>query len=121
VVAHLTAKAGHLTKPSSIGLLSLRPTSLRCRACPMRFPPMTNAPFPRADAVNEAGGRAYALSPRHALAQLAATGTLNGVYYASADSQLETLVALAEQVEPDYLARLAVYSRERAFMKDMPA
>jgi 60 kDa SS-A/Ro ribonucleoprotein len=82
---------------------------------------MANAPFPRADAVNEAGGRAYRLSPRHALAQVAATGTLNGVYYASADNQIDTVVALAANVEDDYLARLAIYSRERAFMKDMPA
>jgi len=30
--------------------------------------------LPRADAVNEAGGKAYALPPKSALAQLAATG-----------------------------------------------
>ncbi len=29
---------------------------------------------PRADALNEAGGLAYRLAPKHALAQLAATG-----------------------------------------------
>ena len=34
--------------------------------------------FVRADARNEAGGRAYALAPKHALAQLAATGCFNG-------------------------------------------
>ena len=44
--------------------------------------------LPRADVLNEAGGRAYGLEPRHALAQLAATGCLHRVYYASAQSQL---------------------------------
>src|ERR1700674_1963569 len=60
--------------------------------------------LPRANAVNEAGGRAYRLSPKHALAQLAALLTL-----------------VAEVDDNLFLAKLAVYSRERAFMKDMPA
>ena len=77
--------------------------------------------FVRATARNEAGGRAYALEPKHALAQLAATGCFNGVYYAQADEQLATLKTLVDQVADNaYLAKLAVYSRERAMMKDMP-
>ncbi len=49
--------------------------------------------FVRADTVNEAGGRAYTLDAKHALAQLAATGcfNFNGTYYAQADEQLATL------------------------------
>ena len=78
--------------------------------------------LPRADAVNEAGGRAYRLPPKHALAQLAATGCFNGAYYAEAEDQLAQLLALAAEVDDNlYLAKLAVYARERAFMKDMPA
>jgi 60 kDa SS-A/Ro ribonucleoprotein len=77
--------------------------------------------FAPADTVNEAGGRAYSLEPKHALAQLAATGCFNGTYYAGADEQLATLKTLIDQV-PDnaFLAKLAVYSRQRAMMKDMP-
>ena len=77
--------------------------------------------LPRADKVNEAGGLAYSLPPKHALAQLAATGCFNGTFYAGADAQLAALMTLAEQVDDTFLAKLAVYSRERAFMKDMPA
>jgi 60 kDa SS-A/Ro ribonucleoprotein len=78
--------------------------------------------LPRADVLNEAGGRAYRLPPKHALAQLAATGCFNGTYYATADSHLDTLLALAAKVDDNlFLAKLAVYSRQRAFMKDMPA
>jgi 60 kDa SS-A/Ro ribonucleoprotein len=77
--------------------------------------------LPRAESFNEAGGRAYALQPKHALAQLAATGCFNGAYYANAENQLTTLLALVDQVgENLYLAKLAIYSRERAYMKDMP-
>ncbi|HVW01801.1 MAG TPA: TROVE domain-containing protein, partial [Planctomycetaceae bacterium] len=75
-----------------------------------------------ATARNEAGGPAYALEPKHALAQFAATGCFNGTFYADADTQLETLKALIATVNDNqFLAKLAVYSRERAFLKDMPA
>ena len=82
----------------------------------------TKSKLPRTDAWNEAGGRAYRLTPKHALAQLAATGCFNGTYYAAAESQLDTLRSLVGQVDDNvFLAKLAVYARERAFMKDMPA
>ncbi|REJ91100.1 MAG: TROVE domain-containing protein [Planctomycetota bacterium] len=78
--------------------------------------------LPRANAHNEAGGAAYRFTPKHALAQLAATGCFNGTYYARAENQLDELRALIDQVDDDvFLAKLAVYARERAFMKDMPA
>jgi len=78
--------------------------------------------LPRTDSVNEAGGRAYELTAKHALAQLAATGCFNGVFYANAENQLDELQKLIAQVDDNvFLAKLAVYSRERAFLKDMPA
>jgi 60 kDa SS-A/Ro ribonucleoprotein len=78
--------------------------------------------LPRAEATNEAGGRAYHLAPQHALAQLAATGCFNGAYYASAETRLDELKRLIDLVDDNvYLAKLAVYARERAYMKDMPA
>src|SRR4051794_6336974 len=70
---------------------------------------------------NEAGGNAYAMTPKQALAQYAATGCLNGTYYASANEQLASVLALCERVEPAFIARTALYCRERGFMKDMPA
>ena len=45
----------------------------------------------------------------------------DGTYYAEADEQLATLKALIDQVADNaFLAKLAVYSRQRAMMKDMP-
>lgn len=78
--------------------------------------------LPRANACNEAGGVAYRLPAKHALAQVAATGCFGGVFYADAQAQLDELRALIDQVDDNlFLAKLAVYSRERAYMKDMPA
>ena len=76
---------------------------------------------PKPDAVNEAGGKAYRFDDRHALAQFAATGCLNGTFYATAEAQLETVLKLAEKVEPEFIARTALYARRDAFMKDLPA
>ncbi|MEZ6125826.1 MAG: TROVE domain-containing protein [Planctomycetaceae bacterium] len=78
--------------------------------------------LPRATVRNEAGGPAYALEPKHALAQFAATGCFNGTFYAGAETQLATLKTLIDQVNDNvYLAKLAVFARERACMKDMSA
>ena len=44
---------------------------------------------PVANTNNEAGGRAYAFSPEHALAQYAVTGTMHNTFYASAEQQLD--------------------------------
>ncbi len=81
-----------------------------------------SARLPRADTVNEAGGRAYALEPKHALAQVAATGTFGNAFYSTATTQLDEVLTLIDEVNDNqYLAKLALYAREKAFMKDMPA
>ena len=77
--------------------------------------------LPRTDTVNREGAPAYAYGPRHALAQLAVTGALNQTFYAEAQDQLETVLRLAGEVEPAFVAKTAIWSRERGHMKDMPA
>ena len=77
--------------------------------------------LPAATTRNEAGGIAYARNPKAALALYAATGCLNGTYYADADEQLEMALALCAEVDPAFVARTAVYARKVAHMKDMPA
>jgi 60 kDa SS-A/Ro ribonucleoprotein len=76
---------------------------------------------PVADTKNQAGGQAYTRSPKAALAQLAATGTFHDTCYTSAKTQLAEIEGLVAQVDAEFLAKLAVYSRHTAFMKDMPA
>ncbi len=78
--------------------------------------------LPQANAVNEAGGRAYKLEPKHALAQVAATGTFGNTFYSTAEMQLDEVLKLIDEVDDNqYLAKLTLYAREKAFMKDMPA
>jgi len=71
--------------------------------------------------VNEAGGTAYKLSDKAALAQYAMTGCFNGTYYTSDADQLKRTLELANKVDPKFVAKLAVYARQKGLMKDMPA
>ena len=73
-----------------------------------------------ADAKNEAGAPAYQLSAKAALAQYAVTGCLNNTFYASAETQLDTVLKLCQTLDSTYIAKVAVYSREAGYMKDMP-
>lgn len=74
-----------------------------------------------ADTRNSAGGKAYKMSDKLALAQFAMTGTLNNTYYNTGKDQFEKVMALAAKVDDEFIAKLAVYSRTEGFMKDMPA
>ena len=73
------------------------------------------------NARNRAGAPAYAFEPRHALAQLAVTGTMSRTFYASAEAQLDDVLNAAREVDAAFIAKTAVYARERGYMKDMPA
>lgn len=77
--------------------------------------------LPRTDAVNHAGGAAYAYGPEAKLAQLAATGTLSDGFSSGADAQLADVLAAAQAVSPYFVAKAAVYARKAGAMKDMPA
>src|SRR5262249_35393766 len=77
--------------------------------------------LPKTDALNEHLAPAYALSPKAQLAQYAVTGCLNGVFYADADEQLDKALDLCKRLDAEFIAKTAIYARERGFMKDMPA
>jgi 60 kDa SS-A/Ro ribonucleoprotein len=77
--------------------------------------------IPRADARNHHGAPAYKMTPRHKLAQLAVTGTMNSTFYANGQAQLRDVLGAARHVDASFIARTAVYAREKGFMKDMPA
>ena len=85
------------------------------------FPSTRGRMTPRPDAQNAEGAPAYPFGPEHALAQYAATGCMNGTFYAGAAAQLDRLLALANEVSTEFLARAAVYCRAKGHMKDAPA
>lgn len=72
-------------------------------------------------ATNAAGGSAYSFDAEQELAQVASTGCFNDTYYESGASQLDKIRVAADKVSPKYLAQVAVYSRQKGYMKDMPA
>lgn len=76
---------------------------------------------PATNTVNAAGGAAYKMSDKHALAQLAATGCFGSTFYIDETTQLETVKKLVANVEPEFIAKVAIYAREKGYMKDMPA
>jgi 60 kDa SS-A/Ro ribonucleoprotein len=77
--------------------------------------------MPATDALNEHQAPAYALSPKHQLALYAATGCLNRTFYVDATDQLAKVLELCDQVDAEFIAKLALFSRKRGYMKDMPA
>lgn len=76
---------------------------------------------PAADTVNHAGGIAYAAGAQEALAQYVTTGCLSQTYYASAEEQLDQILAFAAKCDPEFVGKAAIYGRRSAFMKDAPA
>jgi 60 kDa SS-A/Ro ribonucleoprotein len=84
------------------------------------FEIIRGALFQSTDAVNSEGAPAYAYDARHKLAQLAVTGCLNQTFYAGAEAQLAAVLALTRDVDPVFVAKVALYARAQG-MKDMPA
>ncbi len=89
------------------------------------FASLRDSMIPQTDTVNSENAPAYALAPKQALAQYAATGCFGRTFYATAGEQLtralELCEALVDQGDTEFVARVAIYSRTQSFMKDMPA
>lgn len=76
---------------------------------------------PAFDTKNEAGGRAYKMEDKHSVAQYVATSCLNGTFYTTAEAQLDTITKLLGGCEPEFIGKVAIYGRQSAYMKDLPA
>ena len=70
---------------------------------------------------NSENAPAYGFSKRHALAQYAATGCFGRTFYASEQEQLKAVLDLCGEIDNQFLAKTAIYSRTVSHMKDMPA
>ena len=85
------------------------------------FATLRGALIQQTDTVNSENAPAYALAPKQALAQFAATGCFGRTFYATADEQLIRVLELCDAVDPRFVAQVAIYGRRQSFMKDMPA
>ena len=72
---------------------------------------------------NNAGGVAYLKDAKQALAQIAATNCFNGTFYANAQNNFEVANEAVEKLkdDPEFISKVAIYSRKKCYMKDMPA
>lgn len=75
---------------------------------------------PAATAVNSAGGKAYAFTAEHALAQAVATGTFADGFYSTAEEQLKRLKEDAAKCSDSFVAKAAIWGHKNGRMKDGP-
>ena len=68
--------------------------------------------IPQTDTRNAENAPAYALAPKHALAQYAATGCFGRTFYATAEEQLTRVLELCEAIDSKFIARVANGSRK---------
>jgi hypothetical protein len=63
--------------------------------------------IPQTDTVNSENAPAYALAPKQALAQYAATGCFGRTFYATTDEQLTRVLEVCEALDSEFIARVA--------------
>lgn len=80
----------------------------------------TGKTVPQPNTINVAGGEAFALTDKEALAQYVSTGTFNNTFYSTAEEQLDSVLQLANKLPAKFVAQTAVYAREQGKMKDSP-
>lgn len=69
---------------------------------------------------NKEGAKAYALSPELALYTMVVTTALGGKFYESADDRVERVRSVLPQVDPEFVAKLAVYARSQMHLRSIP-
>jgi len=73
-----------------------------------------------APVLNHEGAAAYQLTPALELYAAVATAALSDQFYEKADTRLARLRELIAQNEPLFVARLAVYAREKLHLRSVP-
>jgi len=69
---------------------------------------------------NYEGEKAFKLTPELELYTAVVTSTLSNKYYETSDGRVERIRALIAASDPEFVAKLAVYAREKMYMRTMP-
>ncbi len=69
---------------------------------------------------NAEGANAYIQSPELELYTAVVTSALKDTFYESSDNRLSRIKVLIQQVEPEFVAKLAVYAREHMYLRSIP-
>ena len=70
--------------------------------------------------LNHEGAVAYTLQPDMELYSMVATASLQKKFYESDDEFIDRLREVMKKVEPSLVARLAVYAREKMYLRSIP-
>lgn len=70
--------------------------------------------------LNHEGETAYKLEAKLELYSLVVTSALNNKFYESDKQQLERLRTLIGQVNPEFVVKLAIYAREKMYLRSIP-
>lgn len=70
--------------------------------------------------INHAGAKAYTLTPAMELYTSVVTSILSDNTYEKADARLARIQALIRQNDARFVAKLAVYAREKMYLRSMP-
>src|SRR5690349_20281978 len=69
---------------------------------------------------NYAGAKAYKLTPEMELYSAVVTASLQDQFYEKTTDKLKRLRSLIAQNDPGFVARLAVYTREKMYLRSVP-
>ena len=69
---------------------------------------------------NHEGAVAYSLSPEMELYSAVVTSMLSNKFYESEDETLERIKGLMQKVSPEFVGKLAVYAREKMYLRSIP-
>jgi 60 kDa SS-A/Ro ribonucleoprotein len=69
---------------------------------------------------NHAGAAAYVLSPEMELYAAVVTWSLNDSFYEKNDERLTRMRGLMNQCKPEFVGKLAVYARQKMYMRSVP-
>ena len=71
-------------------------------------------------AKNHEGAKAYAMTPELELYTAVVTASLSDTFYESVDTRLDRIAQLIGKVSPEFVARLAVYTRTEMHLRSIP-
>lgn len=74
----------------------------------------------RTETRNHEGAVAYKLTPELELYTLVVTSMFSDKFYESSDDRVERLRTLIAKVKPEFVAKLAVYAREKMYLRTIP-
>lgn len=70
--------------------------------------------------VNHEGEKTYLLTPEMELYTVAVTSVLSDTFYEPGDARLKRIVELVPKVSPEFVAKLAVYTRTEMHLRSVP-